>query len=509
MGPLRRKNGTQPDPWWRPELRANNYEFGEAHDDEATYLGLAKQWAVDGKTLDHYPYLSQVKRLSEAGWTHLRLLVDFMSIGTVPQRWKDLDTNLLLSPKEVSDRQAEREERIERTNVSVLDYYATEVKRVKLTSAQALRDSLGNQTENNSPKFRLYVVEDLSRDVIEILGQKFGIEPDFFRAHIVDYAWYNVRDRWRNPSMLDIVSRHQNWMQLRYVTARYFDVEKEHRRKDSREAFKEAGKEAANFNILRRPDDDLSNNAPQALIPIQILLHLICSEWVTMSDYIKTRMNQLDWEITKPEFFGLGKEGVDNMLEKLHMWRRLVPLYREMVSETIRHIEQFSCRIETLAATLESGPTKGAQEPTTNPALAGTPVSGQAHRSLIGLYDPDFKLIKEQLEEYQTRIDQLTSVVTAVISIENSRRSLEDNRNIGRLTLLATIFIPLSLVAGILSMQSDVSDISSDTFKVYFATSVPLAIVIAAFTLTLSLSGSENRKKLMGIKRAMSNLQGR
>ncbi|KAI0535601.1 hypothetical protein GGR58DRAFT_478366 [Xylaria digitata] len=607
MGAFRRKDGSQSDPWWRPELRANNYEFGEAHDDEPTYLQLARQWAIDGKTLDdRYPYLAHVKRLSEAGWTHLRLLVDFMSIGTVPQRWKDLDTNQVpLSPKEVLDRRVERDERIERTNVSVLDYYTTEVKRVKLTSAQALRDSLGSDTKDSSPEFRLYVVEDLSRDVIEILGQKFGIEPDFFRAHIVDYAWYNVRDRWRNPPMLDIVSRHQNWMQLRYVTARYFDIEKENRRKNHRQAFKEAGKEAANFNILRRPDDDLSNksvwdkegaivgltrsratfylqptssqqgtpvgillldptvkngtplwlgrrvlwsmppashptstsqppaqdnffedfvfwaqqknlypnepadDSPQALVPIQVLLHLICSEWITMSDYIKTRLNQLDWEIIKPEFFGLGKEGVNNMLEKLHMWRRLVPLYREMVSETIQHIDQFSCQVETLTATLENSSTKRAHKPTANPELAGNPVSGHAQQSLIGRYDPDFKLIKEQLEEYQTRIDQLTAVVTAVISIENSRRSLEDNRNIGRLTLLATIFIPLSLIAGILSMQPHVSDISGDTFKVYFATSVPLAIVIAAFTLTISLSGSENRKKLMGFKEAVSNLQAR
>ncbi|KAI1304367.1 hypothetical protein F5Y03DRAFT_177760 [Xylaria venustula] len=602
MKAVRRRATGLIDPWYRPELKAD-YEFGEAHDDDATYLKLANNWAVDEKTLECYPYLAQVKRLSEAGWNHLRLLTDFMSIGTVPQRWKDLDTCQTLTSKDISDRRAERRRRIEKTNVSVLSYCASEVKRENFTSAQTLKDGLESTNEDSSVKFRLYVVEDLSRDVIEILGSKFAIEPDFFRAHIVDYAWYNVRDRWRNPPMLDVVSRHQNWMQLRYVTARYFDVHSGHGQKDYQKTFKEAVKEADSFNIFRRVDDDLSNksfwdkdgaivgytrsratfwlqpahlqqgtpvgillldptvakgvplwrgrrplwsmppaynptnisqppaqdkffedfifwaqqkdlypscnNSPvsQPLVPIQVLLHLVCSEWFTMSDYIKTRLNQLDWEIIKPEFFRLSKAGVDNMLEKLHMWRRLVPLYREMVSETARHVDQFSYRIEALAATLDSRPTKDPHHSTANSLSTANSIPNEAQRSLINDYDQDFKLIKEKLEEYQTRIDQLTSVVTAVISIDNSQRSLQDNRNIGRLTWLATFFIPLSLIAGILSMQSNVKDISGFTFKVYFATSLPLAIVIAGITIFLSLSRSENKKKLMSFKRVMKKFK--
>ncbi|KAJ8126164.1 hypothetical protein O1611_g7475 [Lasiodiplodia mahajangana] len=580
------------DPWWRPELKANDYKSGEAHDDDGTYRQLAAQWDVDERTLNDYPYLARIKRLSETGWIHLRLLVDFMSIGAVPQRWDDLNPNQNpLSSDERVERKEARRKCIEKTNVSVLDYYSTEVKRKEYTSTQELKRNLDSGIEDNGVKFRLYVVEDLSRDVIDALGQKFRIEPDFFRAHIVDYAWYNVRDPWRNPPMLDIVSRHQNWMQLRYVTARYFDIDERDDQKGGSRSFKEATKEAANFNILRRVDDDLSNKSfwdkqgaivgltrsratfwlqpeksrqgapvgillldptvtkgvplwrgrrtlwsmpptdeqadssrppPQdnffedfifwaqqkdlypnfttdhtseTLVPLQVLLHLVCSEWLTMSDYIKTRLNQLDWEIVKPEFFRLGKRGVDNMLQKLHMWRRLVPLYREMVSETIRHIDQFSSRIQI------PNPNDESNGPPRVPLSAG-----QDQWNLSSCYNPDFSLIKSQLEEYQTRIDQLTAVVTAVISIDNSRRGLQDNRNIGRLTWLATFFIPLSLVAGVLSMQSNVSDISGDTFKVYFATSLPLAVVIAVAALTLSVSRSETKKALRKIKMFLADL---
>lgn len=37
-------------------------------------------------------------------------------------------------------------------------------------------------------QLRLYIGEDLSRDVIEALGEKFDIEPAFFREQIVDYT---------------------------------------------------------------------------------------------------------------------------------------------------------------------------------------------------------------------------------------------------------------------------------------------------------------------------------
>ncbi|KAI0442026.1 hypothetical protein F4803DRAFT_386930 [Xylaria telfairii] len=558
------------DSWWRPDLKSKEYDvFGDAYDDTA-YRKLQEAWT---KGVEPEPYLDWVKKLSESGWIHLRPLADFMSVGATPQRWADLDPKQgrdkdagTTSGYEITRRKAERDKRVAKTNVCVLDYYPNDVKEESFTSALDLKARLYKPVANEV-EFRLYVVEDLSRDVIEALGEKYKIEPDFWRAQIMDFAWQNVRDRWRNPPLLDIVGRHQNWVQLRYVTARYFDANEKNSQKE-KSSFTKAAEEVDGFNIFRRVDDDLSNksywdkegaivgltrsratfwlqptssqqgppvgimlldptvtegfplwrgrrtlrptpeyghtspsgppqqdnlfqhfvfwaqqatglypNCPpdqqtKAHVPMQVLLHFVCSEWLTMSDYIKARLNQLDWEIVKPEFFGRGKKGVNDMLEKLHMWRRLVPLYREMVSETIRHVDQFSGRMQVPMASCTS--------------------TAEEHM-LISHYKLDLAHVKSQLEEYQNRIDQITSVVTAVISIDNSRRGLQDNRNIGRLTWLATFFIPLSLVAGILSMQPDVSVISGNTFKIYFATSLPLGVVIAVAALTLSFSRTVTR----------------
>jgi hypothetical protein len=118
-----------------------------------------------------------------------------------------------------------------------------------------LRDSLQakarDQNENES-QFRLFVVEDLSREVIELLGEHLDIEPAFFREQIVDYAWCNTRDRWVDPPNLNVVAKRQRWLQLRFVTARYFQTTAD---------FQEGFQEAESFNVLRRPDDDQNNKS--------------------------------------------------------------------------------------------------------------------------------------------------------------------------------------------------------------------------------------------------------
>ncbi|RFU34682.1 hypothetical protein B7463_g1654, partial [Scytalidium lignicola] len=409
-------------------------------------------------------------------------------------------------------------------------------------SSDALRVAIkGEVDEKDDPtrQLRLFIVEDLSRDVIEILGAHLDIEPTFFREHIVDYAWYNVRDRWINHPALNVVTRRQRWLQLRFVMPRYFDT------KDS---FTEGFKEAECFNVHRRPDDDqnvnsiwdnkdavvgltrtrasfwmksggctkyktvgiilidptikegrplwygyrnweptpsvnshdappnpprtslyedlifwakrpqgfqyLSDTDPKnAHLPIYALLHLVSAEWLIMCDYIKSRLGQIEWGISYPEHF-IGKgDSVDMALKKLHVWRRLVPLYREMLNETMQRVFYFPCNGEVTTDAV-------------TPERSGN----------ISALKTDFNQILSYMEEYQQRIDRLTSVVTAIISIADSRRGQDDNRNMAQLTWLATFFIPLSYIASLFSMQADLSGMGH-TYWLYVAIAVPLAIV--------------------------------
>jgi hypothetical protein len=196
---------------------------------------------------DERPYLLHVKSLS-ARWPHLRLLADFMEIGTSPVRWKDL---------KVKGAEAERKERVSRTNVTRLDYFESgKIVPKSYKTSEALKDALNEKTEtpigDDKRNFRLFVVDDLSRDVIEHLGAHYDVEPHFFREHIFDYTWYNTRDRWVDPPRLNLVTKRQRWLQLRFSTARYFRTA---------ESFKKGVEEAGKFNVHRRPEDDLNNKA--------------------------------------------------------------------------------------------------------------------------------------------------------------------------------------------------------------------------------------------------------
>ena len=193
------------------------------------------------------PYLKHVKSLS-ATWPHLRLLADFMEISTTPVRWPDLKNK---QPKD-----DEREQRARRTNVTRLDYLKSgKVASDQYKTPEALKNALREETRNEDAEkrnLRLFVVEDLSRDVIELLGAHLDIEPAFFREHIVDYAWYNTRDRWVDPPNLNMVAERNRWLPFRFVTARYFETT---------ESFKEGYDQAVKFNVLRRPDDDQNNKS--------------------------------------------------------------------------------------------------------------------------------------------------------------------------------------------------------------------------------------------------------
>jgi hypothetical protein len=61
-------------------------------------------------------------------------------------------------------------------------------------------------------------------------------------------------------------------------------------------------------------DDSASNHH----IPIQALLHIICAEWLTIADNIKTRLGQIEWEISFEDFLDKHSE-IDVTLKKLHV----------------------------------------------------------------------------------------------------------------------------------------------------------------------------------------------
>lgn len=113
-------------------------------------------------------------------------------LSAQPTRHKSRLIKRLLS----SIKGEEQERRLKKTRACLLDYPRDPnqpVRRDDFKDSEQLNNKIqAVDDQDKSVKFRLWVVEDLSRDVIETLGNHYDIDPSFFREHILDYVWYNI-----------------------------------------------------------------------------------------------------------------------------------------------------------------------------------------------------------------------------------------------------------------------------------------------------------------------------
>jgi hypothetical protein len=62
---------------------------------------------------------------------------------------------------------------------------------------EKLNQLISDPNFNHNPEHaRIFILEDLSRDMVEVFGAAYDIDPLFFRGHLLDYLWYNIRDPW-------------------------------------------------------------------------------------------------------------------------------------------------------------------------------------------------------------------------------------------------------------------------------------------------------------------------
>lgn len=478
-----------------------------------------------------------------------------MEVGTTPLRW-----NLIKKDPD------ERERRFAKMKVAFVEYGAKTSPAVDIIEDVAkLKEVLhGLSHEEGKPlPLRLFVVEDLSQQVIELLGARFDIDPLFFREQIEDYVWHNLGAAAAMPPPLMSDMKNRSWFRVRNFRLRHHE---------SADDFASATAESETWNVARRLDDDNNHwrwagedseivsmlrtrttiwvgkdsacgDAPVGVVlldptvrsgkplwhdranwlPVPSMksppnpsdvaphvkpsvswhadivqltrlfpwfeapldhphevdaqvfakpaLYTVCAEWLLVCEYVKGRLSQIERELELPEVFLNRGDTIDRSLTRLHTWRRAVPIFIEMVTETLNFGLPAAAR---LTSPLQRSNTGGFA------ARSADPLAG---------YDdiaPDFERVRTILLELQERVDRLSDVVASEISIEDSRRGLEDSRranteahNMARVTWLATVFIPATFVSGLYSMNESVSELKQ-TYWIYFVTAVPVTLTIMA-----------------------------
>ncbi|CAG5175184.1 uncharacterized protein ALTATR162_LOCUS7996 [Alternaria atra] len=540
---------------WSAKHIPHSAEFPDPYEligDAYERIPVADEWEIPDPNSKRLPYLAHIKSLSTS-WRTLRHLADWMQVGTTPLRWNEIKHH----PKEL-------EERRNKTNVTFVEYHpAAAPKTTAIKTPALLHETLQSLSHEHmkEPPLRLFIVEDLSQQVIELLGARFDLDPLFFREQIDDYVWHNTRDPWASPPSLISSMKHRPWFRMRNMRLRYFKTETE---------FQDSRLEANSWNVLRRPDNDENHwhyqDGQGAVVSImrtrttmwigkdkkcgngtvgivlldptvsqgkplwydrsnwlptpkmdtkvypliksskswfedivqmttafpwfeqkeghhinaQVLakptIYTICAEWLIVCDYVRARLSQIEWELEMPRLFRSKGDAIDTSLKRLHTWRRQIPVFREMVTETLEHALPAAARLTTPSSQYSAAPN--------SPLSVRSVISENLainFENVEGFEDivPDFKRVLAAVNELQERVDRLTSIVTSEISIEDSRRGLEENHNMARLTWLATIFIPLTFISGLYSMNESVSALKT-TYGWYFLTAVPFTLIVMA-----------------------------
>lgn len=106
----------------------------------------------------------------------------------------------------------------------------------------------------------------------------------------------------------------------------------------------------------------------------------------------------------------------------------------------------------------------------------------------------DIEHISTQIGKYGNILETMVPVVTSMIQLIDSRRSMKETIYVKRLTYIALVFLPLSYVAALFSMSEKFA-IGSSGFKIYLATAIPLLLLVLAtsnFPLRLVISAMAN-----------------
>ncbi|RDW81302.1 uncharacterized protein DSM5745_04859 [Aspergillus mulundensis] len=89
----------------------------------------------------------------------------------------------------------------------------------------------------------------------------------------------------------------------------------------------------------------------------------------------------------------------------------------------------------------------------------------------------DFRHLASTLNDLSRRLRNMLPVVTSLVQISDSRRSLAESANVNRLTSLAIVFAPLSFTTGLFSMD-DSNGPGGSHFWVFFAVAIPITLVV-------------------------------
>jgi Mg2+ and Co2+ transporter CorA len=185
---------------------------------------------------------------------------------------------------------------------------------------------------------------------------------------------------------------------------------------------------------------------------------IVASEWLVVNEYVKRELANIERHLEKKE---RTFQELEQHLKELYRIRRRCNKDHELVLEASTQCEK---RGQALW-----------------PSVKTTSQEGEFAERHANDLEEDFQYVLSNMSTTISRIEKDISHLMALVAISEGRQSLQENRGISFLTLVATIFLPSSTVATVLGIQTQYGP-GAKNFWMLWAVALPLTVLILLLT---------------------------
>ena len=219
------------------------------------------------------------------------------------------------------------------------------------------------------------------------------------------------------------------------------------------------------INCLRQDENLNKGGIPSPFVLLKDLYRIIASEWIVVNTCWERELNTIEWHLEREE---PRLEHLDRYLKSLFISRRRITLYETLVQDQLS-----ACRVHGRKFWDKSS------NPDESEAVADT----------VDTLEMDFEFVANLLQRNAERVARNINLLTALISVEESRVGIAKSKSLEALTVAATVFLPFTLVASIMSMNGAFAP-GQVKHWVFWAFSIPISLIVVTFHLIYRKVGS-------------------
>jgi Mg2+ and Co2+ transporter CorA len=188
---------------------------------------------------------------------------------------------------------------------------------------------------------------------------------------------------------------------------------------------------------------------------------IIASEWLVVNEYVKRQLINIERHLEKKDLKESTFQELEQHLKELYRIRRRCQKDHELVVEAASQCEKRGQYLWPCSSGTSGG----------NPGAFGF---AEKHAQNL---ENDFEYVLSNMNSTISRIQKDINLLMALVSISEGSQSLQENRGISFLTLMATIFLPCEAVASVLGIQTQYAP-GARYFWILWAVALPLTILI-------------------------------